>query len=212
MMKIKKWLKRIGIGLVLLYAILLIPDSNSNNLYKAPPRSFYWNRDTQWLALEQRFQQVKKDTGAATTATALFAKANGLLHQLRQGNYNPTDSIFTAIQDNFFALAPYVAVLPAQQQLYIDYYKQVRFAAKQQSQRWDMNSTPARNTIYTLLYGMRAAVEETLLQGDGKFQPHLLQKYLVSPYIAATCWYPVAGQKCRLSSVAVMITPAISVM
>lgn len=173
-MKIKKWLKRIGIGLVLLYAILLIPDGKSSALYKAPPRSFYWNRDTQWLALEQRFQQAKQDSNAATTATALFTKATSLLQQLQQGTYPPTDSIFIALQNNFFALAPYVAVLPAQQQPYIDYYKQVRFAAKQQSQRWDMNSTPARNTIYTLLYGMRAAVEETLLQGDGKFAAAML--------------------------------------
>jgi hypothetical protein len=173
-MKMKKWLKRIGIAIVLLYAILLIPDSNNSSIYQAPPRSFYWNRDTQWLALEQRFQQARKDSAAAATATVLFAKATGLLQQLRQGVYQPTDSIFTTIQNNFFALAPYVAVLPAQQQPYIDYYKQVRFAAKQQSQRWDMNSTAARNTIYTLLYGMRAAVEETLLQGDGKFAAALL--------------------------------------
>jgi Permuted papain-like amidase enzyme, YaeF/YiiX, C92 family len=173
-MKIKKWLKRTGIALVLLYAILLIPGSDSSSIYKAPPRSFYWNRDTQWLALEQRFQQVKKDTGAPAAAEQLFTLANNMLLQLQQAKHLPADSLFTAIQNNFFTLAPYVATLPALQQRYIEHYKQVRYAAKLQSQQWDMNSTASRNTIYTLLYGMRAAVEETLLQGNGKFEAAML--------------------------------------
>jgi Permuted papain-like amidase enzyme, YaeF/YiiX, C92 family len=169
-MKIKKWLKRTGIALVLLYAILLIPTSDSSTIYKAPPRSFYWNRDTQWLALEQRFQQVKKDTGAAATAEQLFTGANKLLLQLQTGNHPATDSLYGSIENNFFTLAPFAATLPALQQRYIEHYRQVRYATKQQSQQWDMNSIPARNRLYTLLYGMRAAVEETLLQGDGKFE------------------------------------------
>ncbi len=171
-MKIKKWLKRTGIALVLLYAILLIPWSDGSSMYKAPPRSFYWNRDTQWLALEQRFQQAKKDTGA--TAEQLFNRANEMLLQLRQGNHPPTDSLYKELENNFFALAPYVAVVPVLQQKYIEYYKQLRYDVKHQSQLWDMNSITTRNRLYTMLYGMRAAVEETLLQGDGKFEAALL--------------------------------------
>jgi hypothetical protein len=173
-MKIKKWLKRTGIVLALLYAVLLIPWSDSSSMYKAPARSFYWNRDTQWLALEQRFRQIKSDSNATPAATRLFAKAASLLQQLQQGNHLPGDSIFTAIQNNFFLLAPYVATQQALMQPYMAQYRQVRYAAKLQSQQWDMNSTPARNTLYTLLYGMRAAVEETLLQGDGKFEAAML--------------------------------------
>jgi hypothetical protein len=168
-MKIKKWLKRTGAALVLLYAILLIPWSDGSSIYNAPPRSFYWNRDAQWLALEQRFNQAKKDTAAAATAEQLFTQANNMLQQLQQGNHPATDSLYSGLENNFFAMAPYVAVVPALQQKYIEHYRQVRYAVKQQSQQWDMNSITVRNRLYTLLYGMRAAVEETLLQGDGKF-------------------------------------------
>jgi hypothetical protein len=185
-MKIKKWLKRIGIGLVLLYAILLIPSGNSSSIYKAPPRSFYWNRDTQWLALEQNFRQVKKDTGAATTANQLLNRANNMLLQLQQGSHPATDSIYNGLENNFFTLAPLVAAVPALQQQYIDHYKKVRYAVKQQSQQWDMNSVPERNRLYTLLYGMRAAVEETLLQGDGKFAAAMLCNDEVSVTPSAT--------------------------
>jgi hypothetical protein len=175
-MKIKKWLKRIAMVLALLYVFLLIPDGDSSSMYKAPASSFSWSRDTQWLALEQRFKQVKKQSADSThsAATQLFAKSNELLHRLQSGTYQPADSLFTHLQNNFFALAPYVATAPALQPQYINHYKQVRYAAKLQSQRWDMNGLPARNTIYTLLYGMRAALEETLLQGDMKFDAAML--------------------------------------
>jgi hypothetical protein len=42
----------------------------------------------------------------------------------------------------------------------------MRNLIKRQSQDWDIDDVATRNTVYTLLYGMRAAVEEVLLQAD----------------------------------------------
>ncbi|MCG8606331.1 hypothetical protein MJD09_15270 [bacterium] len=54
----------------------------------------------------------------------------------------------------------------------IDYYNQVRRAVKLHSRRWDMNDRAARNQVYRLLYGMRAAVEEVLLAApELQFEP-----------------------------------------
>ncbi len=49
---------------------------------------------------------------------------------------------------------------------FIDLFSRVRNAVKKQSVEWNMNDITARQTIYKLVYGGRAAVEELILQTD----------------------------------------------
>ena len=87
-----------------------------------------------------------------------------------------TDSSLITIENNFFALAPLIAVKQNELQWYVDHYNKVRNLVKFKSRQWDVNKPAVRNSIYSLLYGMRAAVEEVLLQSDTAFPAAMLVK------------------------------------
>lgn len=58
---------------------------------------------------------------------------------------------------------------------YLELYRHLRIFTKVQSRHWDPDEKEARNTIYSMLYGMRAAAEEVLLQKtDQDFDPAML--------------------------------------
>jgi len=63
-----------------------------------------------------------------------------------------------------FKIAPLIGANQHRLKDYIDLFSRLRFIIKTQSQKWDMNTLEARRTIYRLLYGGRAAVEEIMLQ------------------------------------------------
>jgi hypothetical protein len=85
---------------------------------------------------------------------------------LQNKHTNAPDSAWVQVENNFFILAALTAVQQDNSGWLVDYYNRVRNLVKLQSQQWDMNELQARNSIYTLLYGLRAAVEEVLLQTD----------------------------------------------
>lgn len=153
--------------LAVVYLLLLIPDSADGNFKTTNGKSsFAWNRDAQWKEMEDLFRQAKKmdslqldtlidgyKTSAATILTGLENRV--LLSQ---------DTMWLHAENTFFKLAALVAARPVQIPWITSYYNRFRTLVKQRSQQWDMNETETRNTVYTLLYGLRAAVEEVLLQ------------------------------------------------
>ena len=94
---------------------------------------------------------------------------------LQTKNTASQNSGWVRTENNFFKLASLVAVRQSQIPWITNYYNRLRHLVKKQSQHWDMNEPDSRNTVYTLLYGLRAAVEEVLLQiEDLKFPAAML--------------------------------------
>lgn len=154
-------------ALVLIYLLLLIPgDADKGIVTSAVKEPFSWNRDEQWLQMEKQFLQAKKmqrnELDSIIAVKKVIAE-NGLM-LLQQPGRSSQDSSWLSAENNFFILASLVAVDQNQLPWFIDYYTRFRNTVKLQSALWNMNEGSTRNTIYMLLYGMRAAVEEVLLQ------------------------------------------------
>jgi len=177
-------------ALGLLYLLLLIPDSKEKNVtVETGKKPFAWNRDGQWKAMEELFVKAKQ-MGTAKLDSLIneyrtIAENEFIL--LQKKKTAAQDSIWIKTENNFFILASLVAVKQDYIPWLTGYYTRLRNLIKQQSQQWDMNETASRNTVYTLLYGLRAAVEEVLLQTDNlKFSAAMLVKNEISSTPAAS--------------------------
>lgn len=176
---LKKISIRLLLPLALLYAILLIPDSDTTPEQQSTSTPFAWNRDTTWQGLEHVFQQAQHRSPAAVDSAiaVLSATAERYLESIQHTAFAPTDTVWNSMLNNFFAVAPLVAVQRDKCSWLINYYSTMRIAAKRQSQAWDMDTEAARHTLYTTLYGMRAAVEEVLLVADSNSFSPVLRGY-----------------------------------
>ena len=153
-------------AVVLLLLPLAIPPADPV-VAEPPPaaRPFVWARDSGWRALERTFAEARA-TGCADSVTLArgVADLERDLARLRVGVLAPSDPVFDALEQGFFALAPRVAACPALTDAYVTTYGRMRDAVKRQSVAWDVNTTAARDRLYRTLYGGRAAVEEVMLQ------------------------------------------------
>ncbi|MBK8786457.1 MAG: hypothetical protein IPN43_08170 [Chitinophagaceae bacterium] len=179
----KKFTKRILyfiVALALLYLLLLIPDSKEKNVtVETGKKPFAWNRDAQWQQMEELFKQARQmDTAKLDSLINTYGViAESELILLQNKNIQAQDSIWTRTENNFFILASLVAVKQNHIPWLTAYYTRLRNFIKLQSQQWDMNETASRNMAYTLMYGLRAAIEEVLLQTDNlKFPAAMLVK------------------------------------
>ena len=163
-----------------LYLVLLIPDSNKPVLpIESGGIPFAWNQDDFWEKLEHDFIVAKKmqPNQLDSVLDSLKNKAELMVAAIPADNISQTDKSFKEVENVFFSLAPLIAVKNAELNWYLGYYNRIRNLVKFQSQHWDMNNLAVRNTIYRLLYGMRAAVEEVLIQADSKLiNPVLIVK------------------------------------
>jgi hypothetical protein len=179
MRKFKKYFIPIFFILVALYLLLLIPDSGSRNIVKAADKPFAWNQDSVWYALEVEFKEAKGKSKSSLDSgiQLLFTKENSLCNHMQNNKIVAADSSLQQILTNYFHLASLTAAMPGQRDSFIVLYNHVRNAVKFQSQQWDMNDKKVRNSIYQILYGMRAAAEEVLLQTDSiRFDPAMKVK------------------------------------
>ncbi|MBL0359436.1 MAG: hypothetical protein IPP72_22380 [Chitinophagaceae bacterium] len=177
MQQLKRVIKRLLFILVPLYFLLMIPDTCKPVIIKAWDQPFAWNQDSLWKSLEQDFAAAKKQNRLFTDSdiNKLFAKANALYKTADTGKIS--SSVYHAILSNYFHLAALVAAGPGLRDSFINYYSRVRNLVKLQSQYSNITNRDTRNEIYQLLYGMRAAAEEVLLQTDSiPFDPVLLGK------------------------------------
>ncbi|MFN8242928.1 MAG: YiiX/YebB-like N1pC/P60 family cysteine hydrolase [Ferruginibacter sp.] len=169
MKKFKKIVLRILISLAALYLLLLIPDgADTADMSKPAGKPFTWNRDDQWKEMEERFMQARREPHAQTDSLlqTLRDTAENELQQLQENKYAAADSSWAQAENNFFRLSAFVAVRPASLPWYTGYYTRFRNLLKQRSQQWNLDDKATRNSVYALSYGMRAAVEEVLLQQD----------------------------------------------
>ena len=174
MHRFKKRLIRILFILFALYLILLIPDSDKRNIVKAVDKPFAWNQDSVWNLLEAEFKSAKTQSRSTLDSGIqdLFLKAAVINDQISAKKMEANDPGFQQLLTHYFHLAALVAAAPQQRDSFIALYSHIRNAVKLQSQQWNMNDKEVRNSIYQLLYGMRAAAEEVLLQTDSiPFEP-----------------------------------------
>lgn len=152
-----------------LYLLLLIPLPEKNQkLLKASEIPFIWNQDALWKHLEGSFKESKKIP--PKTLDSLIKEKEFVLDELlialELKKTNPEDSLYQLIEDRFFKISPLISAQENKSDWYIRYYNSVRKKIKSDSYFWDMSSLSARKTSYRLLYGMRAAAEEILLQSS----------------------------------------------
>ena len=152
-----------------LYFLLLIPlPKFDNKPEKASKTPFIWNQDKLWAQLEKNFQQAGNIPSEVLDSIVIEMSQNietgikGFEDSIR----TPEDSIFKFIENEFYQIAPLIAAQKNKTEWYINFYNRVRKKLKQDSRYWDMNIPSTRNTAYRMLYGMRAAVEEILLQSS----------------------------------------------
>ena len=151
------------------YTVLLIPIPNfKDNPEKASKTPFIWNKDTLWNQLEINFKQAKKIPAKEldSIVNRMILETDQLINGFEDKTLKPEDSLYILIENKFYQIVPYIAAQKHKTHWYIDFYNRIRKKVKLDSKFWDMSTPIARNTTYRLLYGMRAAVEEILLQSS----------------------------------------------
>lgn len=136
-------------------------------------KPFVWNQDRYWSALESSYVSARGE-GCESLKQSIrlgLARSEQLTRSLKSGHHPVEDTLYDAIERNTFELGPMVAACPEYMQEYIKSVVSLRSAVKNQSREWDMNALPARDRIYRLLYGSRAAIEEVTLQAPPSSVP-----------------------------------------
>ncbi|WP_370477247.1 YiiX/YebB-like N1pC/P60 family cysteine hydrolase [Tamlana flava] len=190
-----KKLRLFFITLIALYLILLIPFTKDNNeIYNASKTPFNWNQDALWVSLEKSFQRAKEMQSFKLDSLVekLTIETDVFFSDLENTVHNPDDTIYGLIEKSFFKIAPLIAAQKIKSDWYLKFYNRIRKKLKEDSKHWDMSSPIARNTSYRILYGMRAATEEILLQtNDNEF----ISKSLVTDEPSITPFVNVFGIK-----------------
>lgn len=165
---LRKLGKYVLLPLAILYLLLLIPDADQSQPQVAKAKPFIWNMDERWKSLETSFATLKnlpqheKDSLYKAQMRILEEQVNQLMND---SLVNHDDPRLTHILDSFFETAPVVAAT-RQTDKYVAIYNQFRNFIKERAKNWNPDDSTYRTNLYTLMYGMRAAVEEVLLQAD----------------------------------------------
>jgi hypothetical protein len=161
------------------FALLLIPEPSPPIPKGAGERPFLWNRQEFWAELENAFARARTEAPEEVREAFDVSLAKNLqaLKVLPTTNLPPTAPIFDEIETNFFQLAPMAAAGGQRIPLFafLHTYSQVRSEVKRQSEHWPMETRKARERLYRLLYGSRAALEEVLLQLPPKSFPPVIE-------------------------------------
>lgn len=133
----------------------------------AAARSFRWDRDSLWAALEADF--VAARAAGCADSLALRTSIDGLNAFLldagsRPGGLEAADPVLDSLESQFFHLGPRVAACPELAAPYVGLSSSIRELVKDNSRSWDVSSRFVRDRLYRTLYGGRAAVEEVMLQ------------------------------------------------
>lgn len=150
-----------------LYLLLLIPiPENEGVPQKASETPFIWNQDTLWTSLETAFIKAKGIPSRTLDSIVqhMTFEADSILDAAAARTITPNEPFYGSIEQRFFQIAPLIAAQENKSDWHIRFYNRVRKKIKHDSRTWDMSNVDARNTAYRILYGMRAAVEEILLQ------------------------------------------------
>lgn len=155
------------LGMLFLYGILLIPESDPPLPSRPEGEAFAWNQDVIWEGLEQRFAQAHQ-AGCGSIQSMLDQQLivlERLLDSLDQPKITADDPRLNQLEQAIFAIAPSVAVCHDRLPVFAAHCSRLRHLIKQHSINWEVaDKEIARKSLYRLLYGSRAALEEVMLQ------------------------------------------------
>jgi hypothetical protein len=139
-------------------------------------KPFIWKQDATWNALEASFRQARSIgcDGLKEPIDGYFHQGGRYLEILAASKLGPDATIFAELENTIFSLATMVAACPKRLQDYIELVTKTRSLLKRQSEHWDLNDRDARDRLYRLIYGGRAALEEVVLQGRAGSCPALI--------------------------------------
>ncbi|MCU0357651.1 MAG: hypothetical protein MUE95_08725 [Cyclobacteriaceae bacterium] len=161
-------LKYMVLSAVIIYLLLLIPDRNPAPFHAAPSNPFAWNMDDHWQELETIFQQARSldSERLDSLLKQSSAEANYVLASVQRDSVvSYDDARYEDLLKHFFVMASLHAAARESDWI-VSYYNAVRDQVKKHSHHWDLNDEAQRATLYRLLYGLRAGMEEVLLQAD----------------------------------------------
>ncbi|MEZ4887694.1 MAG: YiiX/YebB-like N1pC/P60 family cysteine hydrolase [Chitinophagales bacterium] len=162
-----------------LYGLLLIPSSTPDSPKIADKQPFAWNQDSVWESLEKEFIAAKEMDcleNLAKIDTAIAA-IHQFLDNIAQDTLPPEATQFALLERQFFQLGPQIGACEERLTTYMNLFSKIRKVVKDQSVHWDMKTSKARNTIYRLLYGGRAGIEELMLQAHPENVSPMLLAY-----------------------------------
>jgi len=151
----------------MLYGILLIPAGSEAEIQnRSVEKPFIWDQDERWNQLEVKFNSAENDEipGISDSVRVGIQRIEQQLDDLGSNDFKSSDPGLNNMLDLFFEVAPYVAALDSGQAELTDLYNKGRKRIKEASSNWEIENRENRITLYKLLYGMRAAIEEILLQ------------------------------------------------
>lgn len=160
-------------GVAVIYLLLLIPESAPPPVRPAAGQPFVWARKELWQQLEQRFREARNlsPAGRAAGFQVSLERVQRSLDLIAETNLPPGHVVFDELETNFFQCAVLAAVTPERDQDFQREARRLAELAKWQSQSWSMDFPAARQRLYRLLYGRRAAAEAVLLQLGAPFNP-----------------------------------------
>jgi hypothetical protein len=122
----------------------------------------------------------------------MIIETDQLMNGFEDKILKPEDALYLVLENKFYQIAPYIAAQENKSNWYISFYNRIRKKVKSDSRSWDMSTPIARNTTYRLLYGMRATVEEILLQSN---QNQIVSTMFVENESSATPFVDILGIK-----------------
>ena len=157
------------LALLVLYALLLIPEPGPPLPKGAGKQPFRWDRDAFWKELETKLQAARSLSQEERRAQfdVALKRVQQAVAAIAVTNLLPSAPAFEAVESSFFELAPVAAVNPERLADVLSAVSQMRQVVKGQSEQWPLNFPEARQRLYRLLYGSRAVAEEVLLQVPG---------------------------------------------
>lgn len=155
--------------IIVLYFLLLIPfPQNQVEIQKPSQDPFIWGQDKLWDQLEISFKNAKEMSSEELDSIVTFMtiETDSIFNENEGKILKPEDPFYASIEKRFFNIAPLIAAQKVKSDWYVGFYNQVRKKMKYDSRSWDMDNELTRNLTYRILYGMRATVEEILLQSS----------------------------------------------
>lgn len=184
---LKKRIKYLFALLLIAYLILLIPLEKKEMPVTAGKKQFVWNRDSLWTSLEKLYAESRKMEPGVLAEKIAQSQSNikEILNDLRKRKYAPDDPELIKFESMIFYSAALTGAAGKGYTDFINLFSELRSLIKMQSREWDLNDLTARQTLYKIIYGGRAALEELLLQPGKEEKPTLVlgdDEYSETPY------------------------------
>lgn len=167
-------------GVLLAVACLLLMSSRAVGeaaelAASVPSQAFAWYQDDYWAGMEESYRRLRQTgcAGAAMEVRERTETLRRLLSRIAAGHFGPDAGEFGELERSMFETAPLVAACGEGIAGYLLLAAETRAVVKRQSEKWDMKSDAARTTLYRLLYGSRAALEEVMIQARPGAIPNL---------------------------------------